>query len=87
MHPALRFQRKSIPSSAERYAWAVLYMDGTRSTRTAAQITPRQMENAMRPEGTPHRIKGAVLAGHALEAILMSEITSLHVEPRQLAKR
>ncbi len=38
---------------------------------------PRQMKIAMSPEGTPYRIKGTVLAGHALEANLMSKITSL----------
>lgn len=31
----------------------------------------------MRPEPTPHRIKGAVLAGHALQINLMSKITPL----------
>ena len=44
-------------------------MDGARRTRTKkTHITYHQMQNAMRPESTPCRIEGAVLAGHALES-------------------
>ena len=74
----LRFIERNIthPSAGHCNAHGPSHpMGGMRHTRHAAHayITSHHMQNAMRPESTPRRIKGAVLAGHALELTWCSQ--------------